>query len=112
MNKRPFRVNFENFYDMRTEDLLESDVLICVLKQEVPKAIDKAIKSRKTYATIFEINTFSVFVEIHKKDWVNALLSCVALHTEKEEYEACIQISKTIELLNKKNEKHGQTERV
>jgi len=110
--KRPFRVNFENIHDMRTEDLLHSDVLIRVIKQEVPKAIDKAIKERKTYATIFEINTFGVFIEIHKKDWISALSSCMQLHTEKEEYEACIEISKTLELLNKKNENYGQPQRV
>lgn len=110
--KRPFRVNFENIYELTTENLLESDVLVRVLKQEVPKAIDRAIKEKKTYATIFEINTFNVFVEIHKKDWINALSSCMQLYTDKEEYEACIEISKTLELLNKKNEKHGKPERV
>ena len=110
--KRPFRVNFENIHDMRTEDLLHSDVLIRVIKQEVPKAIDRAIKEKKTYATVFEINTFDVFIEIHKKDWINALSSCMQLHTDSEEYEACIQISKTLELLNKKNEKYGQPQRV
>lgn len=101
MKKRPFRVNFENIDDMRSEDLVESDVLVKVLKNEVPKAITKAIKEKKTYATVFEINSFNVFVEIHKKDWVNALTSCIALHAKDEEYEACGELTKTIESLKK-----------
>jgi hypothetical protein len=101
MNKRPFRVNFENIEDMRSEDLVESEVLVKVLKTEVPKAINKAIKEKKSYATVFEINTFNVFVEIHKKDWISALSSCIDLHTKQEEYEACAELAKTIESLKK-----------
>ena len=115
-SRRPFSVNFENIDHIRSEDLIESEVLIGVLKKEVPKAIKKAIKEKKTYATVFEINSFSVFVEIHKKDWINALNSCVALHMEKEEYEACGEISKTIQSLtknkNQKLEEHGQHQRI
>ena len=101
MNKRPFRVNFENLDEMTSEDLVESEVLVRVLKNEVPKAISKAIKDKKTYATVFEINSFNVFVEIHKKDWINALNSCIELHAKDEEYEACGELSKTIESLKK-----------
>lgn len=102
MNKRPFRVNFENLDEMRSEDLIESQTLVRVLKLEVPKAINKAIKERKTYATVFEINSFGIFVEIHKKDWISALNSCIALHAKEEEYEACGEITKTLESLSKK----------
>jgi sugar/nucleoside kinase (ribokinase family) len=102
MNKRPFRVNFDNLDEMRSEDLVESNVLINVLKIEVPKAINKAIKEKKTYATVFEINSFGVFVEIHKKDWISALNSCVALHIKDEEYELCGELTKTLETLIKK----------
>jgi len=102
MNKRPFRVNFENISEMRSEDLIESEILVKVLKVEVPKAIKKAIQERKTYATVFEINSFGVFVEIHKKDWVSALNSCIALHAKDEEYEACGELTKTIDSLSKK----------
>lgn len=101
MKKRPFRVNFENIDDMRSEDLVESEVLVKVLKNEVPKAITKAIKEKKTYATVFEINSFGVFVEIHKKDWISALNSCIELHAKAEEYEACGELTKTIEFLKK-----------
>ena len=101
MSKRPFRVNFENMSNMTTEDLLESEVLLKVIKTEVPKAINKAIKERKSYATVFEINSFGVFVEIHKKDWISALNSCIALHAKDEEYEACVDINKTLQLLSK-----------
>jgi len=105
MTTRPFRVNFENMSNLKTEDLLESDVLIRVLKKEVPKAITVAIKQKKTYATVFEINALGVFVEIHKKDWIGALSSCMELHMSQEEYESCIDIRKTIESLTKKNKK-------
>jgi len=111
MSRRPFRVNFENLAHLRSEDLVESDILVTVLKQQVPKAITKAINEKKTYATVFEINSFGVFVEIHRKDWVNALNSCLDLHTEREEYEACADIQKTIQSLTKKKE-HARSERV
>lgn len=101
MNKRPFRVNFENLSDMRSEDLIESETLVKVLKTEVPKAINKAIKEKKTYATVFEINSFGVFVEIHKKDWINAINSCISLHAKDEDYEACGELTKTLEAITK-----------
>ena len=112
MTRRPFRINFENLPLLRSEDLVESEVLLGVLKKEVPKAISKAIKERKSYATVFEINSFNVFVEIHKKDWVNALNSCLELHAKEEEYEACIELDKTIKSLTKNKEKYGRVERV
>jgi hypothetical protein len=112
MKRRPFRVNFENVHHMHADQLVESEVLLSVLKKEVPKAINAAIKEKKTYATVFEINTFGVFVEIHKKDWISALNSCIEMHAKKEEYEVCVEINKTVELLSKKLEKHGRVERV
>lgn len=101
MSKRPFRVNFENMSNMTTEDLLESEVLLKVIKTEVPKAIAKAKKENKTYATVFEINSLNVFIEIHKKDWINALNSCLSICAKDEEYEACVDINKTLQLLSK-----------
>jgi len=101
MNKRPFRVNFENLSDMRSEDLIESETLMRVLKTEVPKAINKAIKEKKVYATVFEINSFGIFVEIHKKDWINAINSCITLHAKDEDYEACGELTKTLEAITK-----------
>jgi hypothetical protein len=109
MGRRPFRINFENIYEMTAEDLVESEALITILKKEVPKAIDTAIKHKKAYASVFEINTFGVYVEIHKKDWVNALNTCLDLHTKEEDYESCVPISKTIELLKEKKQKNGQS---
>jgi len=101
MSKRPFRVNFENLSDMKSEDLIESETLMKVLKIEVPKAINKAIKEKKLYATIFEINSFGVFVEIHKKDWINAINSCISLHAKDEDYEVCGELTKTLEEITK-----------
>lgn len=112
MNRRPFRVNFEDIYEMRAEDLIESEALMNVLKIEVPKSIEIAVKERRTYATVFEINSFGVYVEIHKKDWINALTSCLTMFTEEEDYESCAKVSKTLALLNKKSEKSGKPERV
>lgn len=101
MNKRPFRVNFENLSDMKSEDLVGSEVLVKVLKVEVPKAINKAIKEKKLYAVVFEINTSGVYVEIHKKDWISAINSCIDLYTKEEEYEKCGELAKTLQLLTK-----------
>jgi hypothetical protein len=101
MNKRPFRVNFENLSDMKSEDLVGSEVLVKVLKVEVPKAINKAILEKKLYAAVFEINTSGIYVEIHKKDWINAINSCIDLYTKEEEYEKCGELTKTLQLLTK-----------
>lgn len=101
MNKRPFRVNFENLSEMKSEDLVGSEVLVKVLKTEVPKAINKAIEEKKLYAVVFEINTSGVYVEIHKKDWVSAINSCIDLYTKEEEYEKCGELTKTLHLLTK-----------
>jgi hypothetical protein len=101
IKRRPFRVNFENLDSMKSEDLVSSEVLVDVLKKEVPKAINKAIKEKKVYATVFEINSFGVFVELHKKEWISALTSCIDLNIKQEDYESCIEINKTIESLSK-----------
>lgn len=101
MNKRPFRVNFENLSEMKSEDLMGSEVLVKVLKIEVPKAINLAIKEKKLYAVVFEINTSGVYVEIHKKDWIRAINSCIDLYTKEEEYEKCGELTKTLQLLTK-----------
>jgi hypothetical protein len=102
IKRRPFRVNFENLHNIKSDDLVNSEVLVDVLKKEVPKAVNKAIKERKMYATVFEINSFGVFVELHKKDWISALTSCLDLYIKQENYEACVEINKTIESLSKK----------
>lgn len=107
MKSRPFRVNFEDIYEMRAEDLMESEAMMTVLKQEVPKAIDIAIKERRSYATIFEINSFGVYIEIHKKDWINALNACLTMFANEEAFEKCSEISKTIIKLESTNKKKG-----
>jgi excinuclease UvrABC helicase subunit UvrB len=112
MTRRIFRINFENLPLLRSEDLVESEVLLGVLKKEVPKAINKAIKEKKTYATVFEINSSNVYVEIHKKDWVNALNSCVEFHAKEEEYETCVELNNTIKSLTKNKQTDGRVERV
>lgn len=114
MKSRPFRVNFEDIYEMRAEDLIESEALMTVLKNEVPKAIELAIKERKTYAIVFEINSFGVYIEIHKRDWINALSSCLTMFANQEEFERCSEISKLIVRLEStaKKKGNGKLERV
>jgi hypothetical protein len=97
---------FDNLDQLTKEDIISSQMFKDVLKIHVPKAIEEAIVNKKTFATVFEINSTSSFVDIHKNYWADSLSVCLNWHLEdeSEDYETCSHISKMIESLktNKK----------
>lgn len=96
-NKRPIRALFDDIHNLTAEEIESSNILKDLLKNEIPKCIKQAHKNKKTYASIFEINSSNQFIEIHKKDFISALESCVVLNVEDENYEVCSEISELIQ---------------
>lgn len=101
---RPVRAIFDNIEQLSTEDIKSSNILLNLLKQEVPTAIEFAVSNKKTFATIFEINSSSSYLEIHKNYWEEALNTCLRLFLsdEEENYEMCHRISKLIDAIQSK----------
>jgi hypothetical protein len=102
--RKTVRAIFDNAEELSFEDIKDSNILKTLLKQEVPKAIEDAMVNKKTFASIFEINTTNNFIEIHKNYWADCLSVCLHWYLEdgKEDYETCNHISKLIETLKLK----------
>ena len=98
------RAYFDNIEHISTEDLEKLNALKTLLKDQVPKSIELAIVSKKTFASVFEINDSNNFVEIHKKDWIPALDTCIRWHVEsgEENWEYCSHMAKIVESLKEK----------
>lgn len=102
MKKRAARAVFENIEGLTSEDLQYSDAFKNLIKEQVPKAIEESFKAKKIFAPIFEINSTSNYVEIHRNHWVQALETCLLWYVEDEDYEACIRITNLVKDLQKK----------
>jgi transcription antitermination factor NusA-like protein len=96
MSKRPVRALFGDTKNLTAEDISQSEILKTLLKVEVPKSISQAVKEKKLYAPIFEINSSAHYIEIHRRDWIAALETCVVFHVENEDYERCTEINALI----------------
>lgn len=99
--RKTIRAIFDGLDQLTSEQIKKSDILKSLLKNEVPKAIEDALANKKTFASIFEINSSNNYVELHKHYWVDALTVCLNWYIEDpaEDYEMCIRISKMIETL-------------
>jgi hypothetical protein len=99
--KRPLRALFSNVDQITCDQLLASNILRDVLKVEVPKAIEIAMVNKKTFASIFEINSSASYVEIHKNYWADALDTCIRWYIEDdtEDYEFCRHMARMVETL-------------
>ena len=72
---------------------------------QVPVSIYEAHTANKQYASIFEINSSDNYIEIPKKDWVQALETCIMWHLESEDYEKCSKIKDISAEIQKKSSK-------
>jgi hypothetical protein len=99
--RKTVRAIFDNAEQLTLEQLEDSDILKVLLKVEVPKAIEDAMINKKTFASIFEINSSNNFIEIHKNYWADALSTCLHwyINDGEEDYEKCSNITKLIETL-------------
>jgi hypothetical protein len=100
--KRPIRAIFPLEQNVTSKDIVESAILKNLLKTSIPECISNALKEKKIYACIFEINDTNHFVEIHKKDWISALEACVIFYAEDEEYEKCSEVNNLIKEIKEK----------
>ena len=82
---------------LSTEELLSYDYITSLVRRELPKGIERAIKNRKADATIIEINHSGYFIEIPIRFWRNALNSCLEYYTEEEDYTKCIYIKSVLD---------------
>lgn len=98
MSKRKIpRALFEPLEDIKASDLLESEALLIMLKKETPLAIREAFETNKTFATLFEINGLSLYVDIPKQYWIPALEQCISYLLEEEKFEECVSLKKLID---------------
>ena len=100
--KKHIRAIFDNVNNLSIDDIAKSKALKDLLKSQVPVAIIEANSSNKQCAILFEINDSDHFVEIPKKDWIQALETCIMWYLETEEYEKCTKIKAVIEDIQKK----------
>ena len=99
------RAVFEPFSGLQTSDLLESETLISLIRNETPYAIEEAFRSRKTFATIFEVNTTGYYLDVPKMYWIDALEECIKLNIAEDRFEECIKLTKLIEDIKKASKK-------
>lgn len=98
MSKRKIpRALFEPLEDIKASDLLESEALLNMIKKETPPAIREAFETNKTFATLFEINGLSLYLDIPKQYWIPALEQCINYLLEEEKFEECVSLKKLID---------------
>lgn len=94
---------FDRPKDLILEDVSGSKELKKLLKQRVPAAINYAHTENKLYAPLFEINDTNCYIELHKKQWIQALETCMLWYIEDEDYETCLKIKDIIHSIQSKN---------
>jgi pyoverdine/dityrosine biosynthesis protein Dit1 len=101
--KNKVRAVFEGLNKLSSQDIEKSEVLKDLLKNQVPNAIRIALSEKKIFACLFEINSTSTFVEIHRNHWIQALETIVMWHVESENYEKCQEINELIKSIKAKH---------
>ena len=91
------RAMFEPLEDIRAEDLLQTPILVAMVRKETPLAIKAALEEKKTFATIFEVGATGMYIDIPKSYWVDALEQCISHSLEEEKFEDCIELKKLID---------------
>jgi hypothetical protein len=103
--KPPVRAIFDNLSSLTTDHIITSEQFKKLLQRETHVAIERAMQDKKVYATLFEINTTGTYVEIHKRQWPDALEACLLWYVEEEDYTTCTHIR---ELIRKLRQYHGK----
>jgi len=95
------RALFEPLEDISASELISNEALINLVKKETFLAIEEAFKNKKTFATLFEINSTGMYIDIPKQYWIPALEQCINFKLEDERFEECIPIKELIEQIRK-----------
>ena len=96
---------FDNPQELTPETVASSKDLKSLIKSQIVDSISLALDANKIYASVFEINDSSYYVEIHKKNWIQALETCMLWYVEDEDYERCKEIKDLIHKINNKGNK-------
>lgn len=88
---------FQPFEGLTTAELLENEALRQLIKLETYPAIEEAVQNKKTFATLFQINTTGYYIDIPKQYWVPALEECIKYNLAEEKFEDCVEIKKLID---------------
>lgn len=102
--RRPARARFDNLEEVTVESLAKSEILKDLVIGLLPEAIEEAMLGNKHYAQLFEINTSSNYIDIHKRDWIAALEACLTYYIAKEDYDTCRKIKMLIESVKTKKQ--------
>lgn len=94
--KKVVRAVFDNPHDLSPEQVADSQELKKLIKSQAPEAVRLAFDHDKKFATIFEINDSSCFIDVPKKNWIPALETCLLWYVEEENYEMCTKIKDLI----------------
>jgi hypothetical protein len=100
--RKTIRALFDNIESLTAEDISKSQQLKDLLKMQIPISVYEAHTGNKQYATIFEINSSGSYIDIHKRDWITALETCIMWFLESEDYEKCTKIKVIIAEIQKK----------
>lgn len=104
--KKVVRAVFDNPHELSPESVSESKDLKKLIKSQLPVSVRLAFEANKQYASIFEINDSSYYIEIHKKNWVQALETCMLWYVEDEDYETCTKIKDLVKQIQTKGKKN------
>jgi len=83
------------------EAILDTEVFVEAIYAEVLPAIQQAIKSKKSTATLIQINSSDNYAELPKSEWVTAIDSCISYYSVKEKYELCTELTTLKSKLNR-----------
>jgi hypothetical protein len=107
--RKIIRALFDKPEDLHANDISNSNELKTLLKTQIPSAIKMAYTQKKHYASLFEINDTSCYVDIHKNNWIQALETCLLWYVEDENYEMCTKIKDLIHTIQSKSNSHNVT---
>ena len=79
------------------EALSNNEVFSTAVFKETFEGIKDAIKTKSKTAVLFELGRSEYYIEIEKRDWEQALQSCIDRFVEDEKYEECVRIKDVIE---------------
>lgn len=82
------------------QTILEDDKVKHFVVAEAFRSIQDAYTTKKKVATLFSLNGKEVFYGIEKKDWTQALNSCIDYHIKADNFEMCMEISALLDKLN------------
>ena len=104
--KKVTRALFDNPHGVSPESVSESKELKKLIKSQLVDSVRSAFEANKQYASLFEINDSTYYVEIHKKYWVQALETGMLWYVEDEDYETCTKIKDLVKQIQNRGRKN------